>query len=453
MYRVALFQVRVIWKVFSRTASVVILPFSILSWVLRLIPHFSEIARADAIGLGTAPTGFGHSVLGPDMLRRMYQGQRCLFFVASWRYENNPKVSLLWTDIKVVFVPRFISSIPYNKRVIAIPFLGWHDAMVVWVTRKLVGLLSGGCAKFLTLCDIYQEVLALNNASLLSAGEKNKKVRFSGMMADVYLLTAQLYLFQNRIPAPSLHLPTKIKADITTRLQRLWQKAGHDGQAKICCLYLRFENRDAANTKLRNSSSLANHLPAIRLLNEAGYQVLLTGDFKIDAAIRHDRDGALVDSQSLGLEKDIYLLFAASEADVFIGNHGGGVVLAMINEIPSLFLDCFPYSIGRKNSWVYPKAARDKEGRPLPGRLLITDFVYDLTASFGTLLNNTEEEITDAVACFVEDVTNLDNPDPYADIAALIPQDTQFHITGARLSPAWVRRNILNEDMAMKAWV
>ena len=250
-----------------------------------------------------------------------------------------------------------------------------------------------------------------------------------------------------------MHLPTKIKADITTRLQRLWQKAGHDGQAKICCLYLRFEERDATNTKLRNSSSLANHLPAIRLLNEAGYQVLLTGDFKIDAAIRHDRDGALVDSQSLGLEKDIYLLFAASEADVFIGNHGGGVVLAMINEIPSLFLDCFPYSIGRKNSWVYPKAARDKEGRPLPGRLLITDFVYDLTASFGTLLNNTEEEITDAVACFVEDVTNLDNPDPYADIAALIPQDTQFHITGARLSPAWVRRNILNEDVVMRAWV
>ena len=262
---------------------------------------------------------------------------------------------------------------------------------------------------------------------------------------------SQIYNLQDRIPAPLLHLPVEISADIRTRLQRLWQNTGHDGQAKICCLYLRFEHRGASDTRLRNSSSLANHLPAIRLLNEAGYQVLLTGDLKMDAATRLDSDGALVDSKSFGLEKDIYQLFAASEADIFVGNYGGGVVLAMINEIPSLFLDCFPYVVGWKNTWVYFKAARNKEGKRLPGRRLITDFVYDKTASFGTLLNNTEGEITDAVACFIEDVRNLDAPDPYAYIAALIPQDVQFQITGARLSPVWVRRNILNEDVAVSA--
>ena len=46
------------------------------------------------------------------------------------------------------------------------------------------------------------------------------------------------------------------------------------------------------------------------------------------------------------------------------------------------------------------------------------------------------------MASFIEDVAEPDAPDPYADIAALIPQDSQFHLTGARISPAWVRRNI-----------
>jgi putative glycosyltransferase (TIGR04372 family) len=189
----------------------------------------------------------------------------------------------------------------------------------------------------------------------------------------------------------------------------------------------------------------------VRLLNLAGYQVLLTGDFAIGAAVRRDFGSGFVDARSLGVARDLYLLFAASEADIFIGNHGGGEVVARINDIPSLYLDWFPYSHGRKNAWVYFKSACDGEGRIYSGRRLITEFVYDTKASFGTLLNNTEEEITEAVASFIEDVTHLDRPDPYANVAALIPRDTQFFLTGARISPAWVRRNIMDDGKTENA--
>ena len=440
--RILIFPVRMLWKIFSRTLSIVLLPVSALSWILRLAPWFSRIADADVVVLMTAPTGFGHSLIGPDLMRRLYPGQRCLFFIASWLYEHNHKVSLLWKDLDVVFISRLITAIPYRHRVIAIPFLRWHDAMAIWLTRKIVTLVSGGRARFQTVNEMYHDALALKNAwpPAMGTGDDKKKG------ADGVKLMAQLQLLQMRKPESPVRLPEEIRNDITPRLERLWREAGHEGAVKLCCLYLRYEKRESYTTRLRNSSSLEHHLPAVRLLGEAGYQVLLTGDFEIDDATRKDFRGTLVDDSDLDIDRDIYQLFAGLEADIFIGNHGGGDLPAVVNEIPSLYLDWFPYSHGRKNAWVYFKAARDHEGHFLPGRRLITDFVYDAAASFGTLINNTQEEITDAVACFIEDVKSMDMPDPHANVAALIPEDTQFHITGARLSPAWVRRNILSDN-------
>ena len=440
--RLLLSPVRILWKVFSRTATVVLLPVSALAWILRLAPWFRRMADADVVVLMTAPTGFGHSVIGPDAMRRLYPDQRCLFFVASWLYEHNRKVSLLWKDMDVVFIPRLITAFSYRHRVIAIPFLRWHDTMAIWLTRKLAAMASGGRAKFQTLQEMYRDVQALADSSLTP--EKAAEVKRSEKVCGIDV-ASQLQLLQSRVPKSPLRLPEDVRAGLMPKLRQLWRRAGYEGEAKICCMYLRFEKREAHITRLRNSSSLQQHLPAVRLLGEAGYQVLLTGDFEIDDATRKVFDGALVDEQDLDADRDIYQLFAATEAAIFIGNHGGGEGLAMVNEIPSLYLDWFPYFCGRRNAWFYFKAARDESGSLLPGRRLITDFVYDAEASFGTLLNNTEEEITDAVACFIEDVAKPDTSDPYADIAALIPHDTQFHLTGARLSPAWVRRNILNE--------
>ena len=436
---ILVFPVRMLWKIFSRTLTIVLLPVSALSWTLRLVPWFSRIADADVVVLMTKPTGFGHSIIGPDAMRRLYHDKRCLFLIASWLYEHNRKVSLLWKDLDVVFISRLITAIPYRHRVIAIPFLRWHDTMAIWLTRKLVALLSGGQTKFQTLQDMYRDVQALGNSAMPPLGGEDEVV--CGI--DV---TSQIQLLQLRVPKTPVLLPEEIGASITPGLRYLWKQAGYEGAAKLCCLYLRYEKRESHTTRLRNSSSLESHLPAVRLLNEAGYQVLLTGDFEIGDVTRKNFLGALVDDRDLGIDRDIYQLFAGSEADIFIGNHGGGETLAIVNEIPSLYLDWFPYSHGRKNAWVYFKAARDHDGHLLPGRRLITDFAHDTAASFGTLINNTQEEITDAVACFIEDVKSMDAPDPCANVAALIPEDTQFHITGARLSPAWVRRNILDEE-------
>jgi putative glycosyltransferase (TIGR04372 family) len=259
--------------------------------------------------------------------------------------------------------------------------------------------------------------------------------------ADGVEVTAQWQLLQKNIKSLPLRLPQVFRDEFNSRLEQAWTAGGHATPRKICCLYLRYEERDSRYIMLRNSSSLENHLLAIRHLNNAGYQVLLTGDFKIKDATKTEFKGGVANAEVIGVDHDLFQLFAASEADIFIGNHGGGDMISVSNGTPGLYIDWFPYSHGRKNAWFYYKSARDKNGEMISGKRLITDFIYDSTASFGTLLNNTQEEITDAVVCFIEDVKKRGAPDPCADVAALIPKDTNFHAIGARLSPAWVRRN------------
>jgi putative glycosyltransferase (TIGR04372 family) len=402
------------------------------------------MAKADEVVLMKNPTGFGHSIMGPDIMRRLYKGKRCLFLVASWLHEHNRKVSLLWPDIDVVFIPRFLATAPYQNRVIAIPFLQWHDAMAIILTRGIVAVISRGRAHFQTLYEVYLGLQKLSgDPKYLSDEYKN--------YADGVEVTVQFQILQKHVPCLPLRLPQRFRDEFNLRLDQAWTAGGHATPKKMCCLYLRYEERDSHYIMLRNSSSLGNHLPAVRHLNDAGYQVLLTGDFKIEDATKAEVEGGVVNAEVLGVDNDLFQLFAASEADIFIGNHGGGDLISVSNGIPSLYIDWFPYSQGRRNAWFYYKSARDKNGEMIPGKRLITDFVHDTQASFGTLVNNSSDEIVAAVTYFIRDVESLDYTDIYANIAALIPQDTSFHRTGSHLSPAWVQRNILNEDGARGA--
>ena len=430
--------VRLLWRIFSRVAGGILLVFSTLVWTLRLLRHVSTFLKSDVVVLMTSPTSFAHTVLGADTTRRLYPGKRCLFLVSSLGFEYNKAVRLLWPDITVIFFPRFMFAVSYKHRVVAIPFITWHDKMAVIVTRIFTRVVAGRKSAFHTLMELYEEILKTHGHINPSPDWTKGKSKLS------FEITTAIIKLQNSVPSPRILLPEPIREDMAKRLLKAWEQSDGISTPRICCLYLRNEKRESW-AQLRNSSDLQSHLPAVKLLNDAGYQVLLTGDYDLDQGTRRAFRGGLVNAEDISIGNDLYQVFAATEADIFIGNNGGGETFAMVNNTPSLYLNWFPYFCGRRNAWVYFKSARDGKGRILPGRRLITDFVYDIDVSFGTLINNTQEEITDAVACFIEDVTRPDAPDPYAHIAALIPQNTQFHLVGARLSPAWVRRNIPDE--------
>jgi hypothetical protein len=174
--------------------------------------------------------------------------------------------------------------------------------------------------------------------------------------------------------------------------------------------------------------------------------VALVGDRKTTPEMRREFKGGLVDDASIGCKRDIYQLFAASEADIFIGNNGGGMVLPQINVIPCLMIDYYPIASAYWNAWHYYKAAFFEDGTPVPPRRLLAEYSYDLHCSYGSLRDNSSEEICDAITAFLEDMKTPGGVDPHADIAALMPRDTPFALSNARISPAWVRKYVLNPE-------
>ncbi len=142
---ILIFPLRLVWRIFSRTATVLLLPVSGLVWVGRLLGLGKTIRHSEVVILMTSPSGFGGTIEGPDAARRVFFSKRCLFLVASWRFDFNPYVQQIWPDIKVVFIPRFVLAFsPSDKGKIALPFLKVHDAMVQWLTRYFVKVMGGG---------------------------------------------------------------------------------------------------------------------------------------------------------------------------------------------------------------------------------------------------------------------------------------------------------------------
>lgn len=445
--RALILPVRLVWRVFSRVAGALMLPVSGTVWCLRLLRHAAEIHAAEVVVLMIRPSGFGHSIQGPDATRRFYPGRKCVFIAPYWNFrfnpEFNPHVAKLWSDITVLFIPRFALAVQYRHRVISVPFVRAHDRMIVRLTAAVTRLLAGKDVIFKDLIEVYREARKRGLEKKDGGGVSPPLARSAESQESWQIYEHEIgymYLLKERENLAPVRLPDDLREDMKNRIRDVWRKAGGAGTAKSCCLYLRFERRESYTTRLRNSSTVETHLAAIRLLNEAGYQVLLTGDREMEPATRREFAGKLVDGDSIGADREIFQLFAATEADILIGNNGGGITPALANGTPGLYLDWFPFFMGYPNSWFYFKAVSTEEGKMVAPESLITDHVYDLGCSFGALKSITSGEIRDAVACFIEDVENAQSCDPCAHIAALIPEDTPFRLSGARLSPAWVRR-------------
>jgi putative glycosyltransferase (TIGR04372 family) len=430
------YPVRILWRVSSRILTVLLLPLSGAVWTAKLLVISRRIRRADEVVLMTAPNSFAHTVMGPDGARRFFSGKKVLFLIAAWRHEYNPVVEKIWPDIDVVFVQRFLLTVSYKHKVISLPFHAWHDRMVQWITRRCVTMIDGKGASFYDLHTFYRRMIE-------EYGARSPGVLKAGLSTEI---TVAWFSLIDKVPAPKVGLPAPIREKIISRLENLWPSEGVGKAQKLCCIYLRQERRETHHARLRNGSPLESHLPAVRRLSEAGYQVLLTGDQDMGADTRKEFDGKFVDHHLLGVARNIFQIFAATEADIFIGSNGGGEVFAAANKIPCLFINWFPFSAGRPNAWVYFKSAADHGGKPISGEQLISDYAYDFSASFGQLIENTEEEITEAVEHFISNL-GKDVDQECADIAAeIIPEDSMFHLFKTKISPCWIKKHLTKHE-------
>ena len=85
----------------------------------QLIAHYRDLHRAQVIVTMGHPSGFGNTILGPDVARRLFPNQRTIFAVFCSNSSHNWKAGLIWPDIQVVYfrlkLRRSLSGAPVTE--------------------------------------------------------------------------------------------------------------------------------------------------------------------------------------------------------------------------------------------------------------------------------------------------------------------------------------------------
>ena len=243
-------------------------------------------------------------------------------------------------------------------------------------------------------------------------------------------------LLRMRHPMPPVRLMTGARRKAGDAVRA----AARPGAAKFANLYLRQKKTSDAQSGLRNGGPFEDYVPAIEILVQRGFTILINGDQVVPAALATRWPGQLLDARICGLDRGLFSLYAATEADISIGEPGGGFWLPTMNSIPSLMINAFPHYMGREFTTLLFKRATSLDGRALPPATLLRDRLYDHECTDLRIDCNTPEEIAAALEEFLE---FLEARAPYEippGIEPLLPWDAFARICKSRYSPVWLNR-------------
>lgn len=421
------------------SASVLMLPLSILWWLGQLARHFSVLRRANVVIVDPHMLNFGLNLIGIDITRRLFPGRKVVYFF-SWEpgASQNLLIGSIWTDITVLLL---------RRANILITILGRSEYLPLpELTIPVLGPLA---RVFLRLiipkADIRHYGELFGNIPVPSELKDLIPSDYSKFGGYGRIAQALWWSMANNHPSPPPIFPQHEKVHIHTLLE----KARGGKSARLCMMHNKVVSTE--RTEGREGTDMAAYLPAIRMLVDEGYQVMLVGDKTLEDEEFDEFEGMVVDAIRLGVDHQLFRLFAPLEAKICIGDGGSGLLLPGIRGIPILVLNAYPVAhiggLGAK-SWVYPKRHTDKvTGEPISTETIFRDdpFGYLVPPENKPFLSqphpNTKEEITEAVRCFLAERTHPAEDNPGGELVELLPRESGFRISGARLSPAFVRQN------------
>jgi len=422
-------------------ASITALPVSVVWWLGQLVRHLSVLRGAEVVILDPHMVEYGNNLVGMDVARRLFRGRKVVY-AYPWHPAGtqNPQMAHIWTDITVLPLRQANLLFQVFGKNVRLPFLE-HSVPVLNFFSCIFMSLVARKVTVKRRKKLYSEVPVppeFKDVIPSDHGERKRKT--------LYFATLWRSL-DNNCSAPPPVFPAKKRTEIHTLLRAV--RSG--GPARLCMMYNKLEPMGLLSP--REGSEMAAYLPAIRLLVAEGYQVMLAGDRTLDDRDFESFDGMVVDAERLGVDRQLFLMFAPLEADICVGDAGAGMILPGILRIPMLILNGYPVAdiAGlAASAWVYPKHHTDQ----ITGGHVPIEYVFE-NEPYGhldPLVNrsdlsqphpNTEEEITEAVRCFLEEVTHPTGDEPGRDLVDLLPWESAFCISGARLSPAFVKHNQL----------
>jgi putative glycosyltransferase (TIGR04372 family) len=398
---------------------------ALVATVSTFAANLRAIRRAQAI-LIYPDGGFGHTIIAPDWIRRLHPGGgNITFFGTSHdRVRHNRLIAGVWGADKFVWVRQGI-MLPYYQAVFD-PV--WNLRLFQAARRFLTWYVPN------TPCYFWAEGLksATPHPSWLAIDSPFNDLPFEGFH----------YTLGRARPLPPLHVGEPIRSHVSRALQ---DRFGSEFRRR-CAFFIRHRGEiNGADTSSHNrlSPEFDAHIPVIRALNRAGYQVLLTGDATAAAELIAERKGGLVDWRAAGVDRDAFRMFAGTEVDIHIGSLSGGSAFLYVTDIPGLMLNAFPPCDALPRTTVYYKWLFHADGSLASMEELFNGMFKDHQLHGCRLVDNTSEEMVEAVEDFI---AHLDARPYGVDPIDLGVEAPLIRAAEARLSPVWLehyRRQML----------
>lgn len=396
---------------------------TVLSFLKILIFNWGELRQADNI-LIYQDGGFGHTLSGPDWMRRLYPGQVNLtLFATTTRHHHNPVIAEIWGAGRFLWV-RCGLTLPRLGLLVDIEFQ-------YRIMKALHGLLQ-------RLFPGKQVILGWED--LMNRTPRPSWVKSGGLADSRY--EVRYFAEIQKVPQPGLHLD---QARLRAVEQALCNVVGNVPDRR-CCFYLRNKSSNVeASANARCSQGFSVYAPAIRYLVKKGFLVLVTGDLDIDLE-QFPVGVPVVDGRGLGVDRNLYQVYAGTQADFHIGNFSGGSAYVYTNAMPNLMLDSLAIGEASPFSTVHYKKIYTPEGRRVPMDVLFRELFFDYECRGYNVVNHSADEILEAVADMVEN--GLHTSAPYGISPDVLGIDAPwFKSANARLSPVWV--NQFSNDLGL----
>ncbi len=416
--------------------SVLFLPVSVLCWMFSLMRNRRAFAQSDVVVINWHMVNFGSGLVAIDVARRTLTGRKVVF-VLVWEPSGtqNPLIGKVFQDISVVTIRRVRLTFQFVGRNFSFPDIIIIDKMLEHVTKLFFALVVPG-KEFQPYKDVFYSIPVPEDLSdVIPAGYNRSPYGLCNALQRNCLWASLLP--QSTSPRPKF--PERPRRDIHDRLT----SARGGRTVRLCMMY----NRVLEGNIHRDGSPITDYIPAIELLIDRGFQVLLAGDQTLDRNHMDSFGGMVADAGKLGVDLDMFRLFAPLESDICIGDAGSGMMLPMIMNLPMLTLNFHPFGVALPGTWVYPKTVCDESGDPVAFQKVLGEDPFGCYTPGGSRHGNwvpeknTSEDILEAVRCFLEGLDGEAAPEQPTGLEEDIPKISMYHSFGARLSPAFLKRH------------
>ncbi len=348
-----------------------------------LARHATVIGQAEPIVL-CYEGGYGHTVIMPEVARKIFPGKAVFIFVSE-RRRHNWKQASIWPDIRVIHLLKGIKPSKWQNHCM-IRFVEWTLAQVF---QKDVVLTHNQYNQDTTgpfLYDMLRKKISDMSGEILQPQST----------PDVQLYGPYWFHARREIPAEPLRVPRRVSERFSQAIQQ------HFGgrKPKWLTIYMRDKGR-GSSSPYRSGGGFEDYRAIVQFLDQQGYRILLVGDRTLSDCSEDLRE-YFWDARRLGFNQNWFNILAASECERFIGDPGGGLPLPCLFEKPILKVNTFPYSVAMPYSLILFKRLIDANGKEVPITECLSNWLWNYEFPSGYhIRDNTVEELLGSVTEFL----------------------------------------------------